>query len=290
MISIIPKFFRGLNAKLIRVDNIVVEKLLKIFLALSVVVYRRSKKSNVSDVCVIDNFDGNIRMKIDRSRSMGAALYWTGFHEFREFAFLHRYLKSNMVFVDIGANQGEYALFAAKRLIYGTVLAFEPLPSIREVFIENISLNGFKNIQVFDFGLSDKPGTLMIHEIEDTHEGLATLYLGERKSKQSFAVQLQSFDKILETTHLTRLDFIKLDIEGGELKALQGSIGAISKFKPVIMVEINEQTYRAAGYSKGEVSAFFEKLGYKAYEIRKRGELIACQQLPDFGNIIFKAS
>lgn len=284
-----PWFFRSINAKLITTDNLFLEKILKTFFYFSTLFYRRARKRNFKkEVIIINNFDGDIKMKIDPSRSMGAALYWTGFHEFREFIFLHHFLTKEMVFVDVGSNQGEYSLFAAKRLTQGKVIAFEPLPSIRYVLNENIKLNRFNNILVFDCGLSDHESTLLIHEIENVHEGLATFYPGDRQSKSTFNVPLTSLDNIFETMKLNRLDFIKIDIEGGELKALKGASTVIQKYRPVLMVEINELTYSAAGYGSKDVEVFFESIGYQAYEIMKRGRLKRCSVLPAFGNIIFK--
>jgi FkbM family methyltransferase len=286
---LLASLFRSLNARLITTDNAVGEKILKFFFALSLIVYRyERKKKRKSETLVINNFDGNIKMQIDRSRSMGASLYWTGFHEFRELLFLERYLKSDMTFVDIGANQGEYSLFAAKRLSKGIVLAFEPLPSIRTVLNENISLNGFVNIRVFDFGLSDKSGQLVLHEIEDVHEGLATSYLGERKSKSTMTISLKSLDEVMLEFPLLKVDVMKIDIEGGELNALKGSERTIEKFKPVILIEINEATYRAAGYSTKDVENFFQEKKYIPYQIGKRGKLIKCNTLPELGNIVYK--
>jgi FkbM family methyltransferase len=218
---------------------------------------------------------------------MGSALYWTGFHEFREFVFLHRFLKPDMVFVDVGANMGEYTLFAAKRLIKGKVLSFEPLPSIRDVFIENIKLNGFKNIEVYPFGLSAQEEILEIHEFEDVHEGLATLYPGNRRSKASVKVQLKKFDDIARQAGLSRIDFIKVDIEGGELKAIRGCAGVVEQYRPVFMIEINAETYQTAGYAPADVMDVFSRWNYLPHQIKKRGLLERCTALPDFGNVLF---
>lgn len=285
----IARFFRSANANLISCDNFIAEKFFKLTFALSVWMYRMAgKKPRATSAVVIENFDHDIAMKIDPSRAMGAAIYWTGYHEFREFLFLHRYLKNDMVFVDIGANQGEYTLFAAKRLTAGNVLAFEPLPSIRKVLAGNIAMNGFRNIQVFDVGLSDQEGSLQIHEIDDAHEGLATFYPADRKSKSSLSVNLKTLDAVFPATGLRRLDLIKMDIEGGELKALRGSINTLKDYRPTVLIEINEITYTAAGYTIQDVHTFFTEHAYEAYEIRKRGQLVKCERLPSFGNIIFR--
>ena len=285
----LARFFRWNNAKLITTNNLVVEKLRKVLLVLSLVAYRTSTPASGGNSCpvVIRNFDGNLKLHIDRCRAMGSALFWTGFHEFREFQFLHRYLKPEMVFVDVGANLGEYTLFAAKRLAAGKVLAFEPLSSMRSVLEENIRLNDFKNIRVFPFGLSSEEETLTIHEFEDVHEGLATFFPGSRKSKSSVAVPLRRLDDILLNENPGRVDVVKIDIEGGELKALQGCRSTIEVYGPAFMVEINEVTYKTAGYTPKEILDFFLNVNYQAWEIERRGSIRKCHALPAFGNIIF---
>lgn len=284
----LARLFRNLNARLIYTDNVVVEKVLKMFFWISVVVYRKERKKKISSLnVVIDNFDSNVKMVIDPSRSMGSAIYWTGYHEFREFLFLHRFLRPDMVFIDVGANQGEYSLFAAKRLTKGRVVAFEPLPSIRSRFEENIRLNKFSNIKIIAAGLSDKKGTLEIHEVEDEHEGLATFFLGDRKSKKSFEVPLVKLDEIADGTEFSRIDFIKIDIEGGELNALRGAQNTIRRFKPAIMLEINEETYLAAGYRTQDILDILGSSGYQPFEIRKVGRLAPVRNLPPFGNFVF---
>jgi hypothetical protein len=53
-------------------------------------------------------------------------------------------------------------------------------------------------------------------------------------------------------------------------------------------VEINEITYRSAGYSIEDVGSFFKKMNYKAFSIAKGGTLDVCEKLPSFGNIVFE--
>ena len=289
MIEMLARFFRRYNSKLIGSQSLVGEKVLKLIFYVSVLIYRKASPGpgSVSRPVVIDNFDSDLKLNIDRGRAMGSAIYWTGFHEFREFLFLHRYLKPEMIFIDVGANLGEYTLFAAKRVTRGRVLAFEPLPSIRTMLQKNITLNGFKNIDVYPFGLSSKSETMSIHEFGDVHEGLATFYPGDRTSRLSVAVELKKLDDIITSVVPARIDFIKIDIEGSEFKALQGARLVISRYHPVFMIEINEITYAAAGFTVADIQAFFRDVGYKAYQIRKHGRIEKCEALPAFGNILF---
>ncbi|MBT1705496.1 FkbM family methyltransferase [Chryseosolibacter indicus] len=283
----LARFFRTLNSKLIGTDNLLVEKILKIPFAFSGFFYRRKRAalSSGSNITLIENFDSNIKLKIDINRTMGCAIYWTGFHEYKELLFLHKYLMPDMVFIDVGANLGEYTLFCCKRLANGRVLSFEPLPSIRKFLLENIELNGFKNAIVYDCGLSDENKRLAIYEVEDTHEGLATIYPGERVIKQKIEVELKRMDDAL--VNQNRVDFIKIDIEGAELMALRGGLNTIKKFRPIVMLELNQKTYEAAGYTIEDIHIFFKELNYQSYSIERRGKISKCESMPLFGNILF---
>ncbi len=281
--------FRTLNARIITTRFEIVRKPLKVLLLISQKFARRSRQQldNKPSWVVIDNFDADLKLKIDRSRTMGASFYWAGFHEFREFIFMHRFLKGDMVALDVGANLGEYTLFMAKRLGDGKVFSFEPMTKMVELLEKNIALNGFKNVQVCPFGLADRNYVAQVHEVDDPHEGLGTFYLGERKSKQATNVELRTLDSVFGSLNVNRIDFIKMDIEGSELHALKGGSKTMARFRPYVLIEINAPTYNAAGYSVADVSTFFLELNYAPHLVSKTGKLAECSSLPDFGNIIF---
>jgi FkbM family methyltransferase len=279
--------FRTINSKIITTRSRLMHKVLKVTLLISSKVSVATRYGRNEEV-VIRNFDGDLLLTINRSRTMGRVIYWTGFHEVKELIFLHRFLKPEMTFFDIGANQGEYTLFAAKRVTRGHVFSFEPLPAMQKVLASNIQLNGFKNVSVLAYGLSDTKGVLPIFEVKDRHEGLATFYPGERESDGKYFVDLNVLDDEFRDRALTRMDFIKIDIEGGELPALKGAQKLIRKFRPVVMVEINEATYRMAGYTPTAVLDFFSALDYVPSRLDKNADLQPCAALPSFGNIIFR--
>jgi FkbM family methyltransferase len=287
MIDLIAQFLRSMNSRLVGEDRWVVQKFLKIFYAMSVVLHKL-KLGRRDEFIVIRNFDRNLKLKVNKLWSMGNAIYCSGFHEFHEFLFLHKFLKPEMTFVDIGANLGEYTVFVAKRV--KKVYSFEPLPKMQHMLQENVNLNNFQHVHIQPYGLSDKEGTLSIHEVDDVHEGLSTFYLGNRKSKAVTEVPLKIFDEQVALLGIDRIDFIKLDIEGGEFFALKGARKSIEKFRPAVMVEINKDTYTAAGYAVSDVYDFFASLKYVPFAIDKQGDLIPAQRIPDFDNIVFKPS
>lgn len=287
MTDALAKFLRSMNARLVG-DNVwLVEKLFKIFYAISTLMHRM-KIGARNRFVVIENFDRTLKLKINTSWSMGFSIYWSGFHEFHEFLFLNKFLKKDMVFVDIGANLGEYSLFAAKRLSSGKVLAFEPMPKMYVLLEENRALNQFENITIFKYGLSAQEDTLPIHEIENAHEGLSTFFPGDQKSRTITNVPLKVFDAEIDGFGVERIDFVKIDIEGSELSALKGAKKSIQKFKPLVMVEINQKTYGMAGYSIEDMFNFFAELSYSPFEITRTGGLKATTRKPVLENIVFK--
>lgn len=291
MKNYLANFFRNSNSKLIYPQSWIALKFRKIIFFISTILYRYwLKRTSTSDYYILNDIDEDITMRVDASKVMGAAFYWIGFHEFKEWRYLQRFLKPDMVFLDVGANQGEYTLFAAKRLTKGAVIAFEPVDEIYEQLHRNIALNHFINIKTLKLGLSDSVGVLPIYEMQATganHEGLATLFQSELRGKVIQQIQLDTLDNLALQLNLQRIDFIKVDIEGAELSMLKGARETISRFRPQVMVEMNDDTFKAAGYSKTQVIEFFDQLGYKANAIDRQGELIPILSFNIFSNVIF---
>lgn len=84
---------------------------------------------------------------------------------------------------------------------------------------------------------------------------------------------LTTLDSFVTEKQIDRVDAIKLDVEGAELHVIRGADQTIRQFKPVMMVEINETTLKAAGTSAEELFNAIVSYGYKAFVIRK-GEAI----------------
>ena len=286
MTHALPHFLRSINNNLLYVRKPILHKILKLFYGFSALLYKRNAKHK-SESVTITNFDGNLKLKLDIGGSIGATVYWTGFHEFHELLFLHKFLKPKMVVVDAGANIGVFTLFAANRVPSGKVIAFEPVPSVHQRLQENIGLNHFKNITCVAKGLSDTTGTLPIYEIDSNNEGLSTLYPGDLRQLRHTEVPIVPLDETIASYSLQRLDLIKMDIEGGELMALRGMKKAIQDFRPIVMIEINQKAYTAAGYTPNDVYAFFRELGYTPHEITKSGALRPSTSEASFANIVF---
>ncbi len=254
--------------------------------------YRSNEKRELKTV----RFTGNLKMTVDIHSYMGGSIYWTGLHHLNEILFLGRFIRDDMTFIDIGANQGEFSVFAASRLPHGRVLAFEPVRKTRNLLIENKRINHLQNLEIFDFGLSDQAGTFPVYTSADTtiyhgyNEGLSTLYKTETRDVFEEDISLYVFDDIFYPD-LDRMDFVKIDVEGAELYVLKGMYKSLLKFKPDLLIEINEETFNAAGYSTPDLISLLKDLNYGVYQI-KHGNLkqIEYSGLNSWGNYIFRVS
>lgn len=140
------------------------------------------------------------------------------------------------VVVDCGAHVGFFTRYAL-RLGAGRVIAIEPDP----VNIACLKRNLAEEIQsgaviVVEGGVWDARGRLVLHEnIEGSSAGMTFLGGGEG-NREVQGIPVFPLDEIVEQLRLTRVDFIKMDIEGSEQRALAGARETIHKFRPTMAV------------------------------------------------------
>lgn len=154
-----------------------------------------------------------------------------------ELNFLHHFLRKGDVFVDVGANSGVFSMKAAKCVQdEGCVLAFEPLPDMLYTLYRNVNLNGFSNVRLRNFCLSDHTGT---GEFWINHGRPASSGLVRHDAQAArFSTLCLRLDELAAIEKLNRLDYLKIDVEGAETSILAGAAGLIRQFKPIIQVEV----------------------------------------------------
>ena len=133
---------------------------------------------------------------------------------------------TNPVVWDIGANIGVYSLIAAEK--EATVCAFEPGEKARNELFSNLQLNSlYENVQILEYALSDYTGTARLSK-EDRS---GTRSLGEQGDK----IVVDRGDKINCDTP----DILKIDVEGHELKVLDGMQETLPSINTVY-IEVHE--------------------------------------------------
>ncbi len=181
--------------------------------------------------------------------------------------FLGRVLRHGMTFVDIGANIGSYSMPAAALVgTEGRVIAFEPASDNLAIFKETIALNNASNIILEQLALSDKSGEgkLRLHDGANTGQHALAV---EGQAGVVESVTLTTLDDYLEQTGIRKVDVVKLDVEGVELKVLKGAAKTLSAdAPPVLIVEVSDVNASRYGSTSGELFAFLEHTGYLRYK------------------------
>lgn len=145
--------------------------------------------------------------------------YWLGSYELPVQKCLARELRPGDVFYDIGANAGFFSLIGSKCVgEEGHVFAFEPLPENILTIRNQLELNNITNTTVVEAAVSDSVGEVELCEGPDTSTAHIKLPRDNRRPARS--VKAISLDKFAINERPP--DFIKMDIEGAELRALQG--------------------------------------------------------------------
>jgi FkbM family methyltransferase len=168
-------------------------------------------------------------------------------------------LEPGATFVDVGANIG-YFSFLASRVVgpTGRVIAMEPNPRTAARFRENLKRNQFRNIQLHEVALADAAGESDFFLAPDS--GSSSFSSASADSHDSARVKCVQGDSLL--SDLTRLDFLKMDVEGAEFLALRGMDRTIARFRPVIVIEISNELLTRQGATADGIRQLLMAHGY----------------------------
>jgi FkbM family methyltransferase len=216
---------------------------------------------------VVVGWHHGTRLRLYLGNDLSRQIYIAGSVDPNEFAFLDRFLQPGMTFLDIGANEGIYSVFAARRVgAEGTVWAFEPSRRELDRLRCNLELNGLQ-VRVFPLALADSAGRADLRVAGYGHEGQNTLgafaYAGVEVARTE-PVDLMRLDDVVEQNPLGRLDAIKVDVEGAELRLFRGATATLRRFRPVLLFEASDAALRLQGAS---CEALFDHLRNQQYDL-----------------------
>jgi FkbM family methyltransferase len=245
----------------------------------------------------IKDFDGRLRVRLQLSEHMQRRIFWMGYYSTDIVALLKKTLRHDMVVVDVGANIGEITMVAAQSVgKEGAVIAFEPVNIIANQLAEHVRINELYQVIIRRDALGKQPsGRVPIYascgqEKLDENQGLASLYGAGEGLEPIEYVNVTTLDESVASLALTRVDMIKIDIEGGEFACLQGAESVLRRFRPMLIVEVQAFSARQAGWEVSELFQFLEGFGYEFFKIGSRGHLIEMDidSLDEFQNVFCK--
>jgi FkbM family methyltransferase len=177
------------------------------------------------------------------------------------------HIPAEAVVFDVGAHAGQFAKLFARLARRGRVYAFEPSAYARSILVPALTFNRLANVTVVPLALAEAAGEAALHTPLKASSawgfGLAHLgAAGEPGVDQS--VRLTTLDAFAAAEHLTRLDFIKADIEGWEMRALVGGEASLRRFRPALFLEVDDRFLARAGDTPQALFAWLAGIGYSA--------------------------
>ena len=156
--------------------------------------------------------------------------FWLGTREYEQRRVFEDTVTEGSIVFDVGAHVGFYTMLAT--VIsgpQGRVFAFEPLPANLRFLREHLRINGMDGVQVFEAAVSDHEGEAVFAE------GIGS-FDGRLADDGSLRVRTLTLDSLLESGQVPAPDFIKMDVEGGELAALKGARTLLAAHHPTIFL------------------------------------------------------
>jgi len=173
---------------------------------------------------------------------------------------------------DVGAQSGSYTLFA-KYLPKSTFYSFEPFKKSYTCLLDNIELNGLKNVKTFNVALSNVSGTSTLNT-SASHNGLHTLGETPKRFDDVVPVEIQTQTLDQHFYDVDRpLHFMKIDTEGWEYHVLEGGQKTIEKYKPVIQMEWVPENMQQCAVNEQELKEYMRSLGYVEVSTRHEEKL-----------------
>lgn len=200
-----------------------------------------------------------LRWMLYNDRYLDQEILKWGFFEKETTEIFLKLVKPQMIVFDVGANFGYYTALTAARLnSEGHVHAFEPTLHYRTRLFGNLVANRLESrVTVHPVALSNQTGEAEIR----IGNSSATMHpVGEYGSVERIA--LRRLDDFVVEEKIDRIDLIKVDIDGHEPQFVEGSVRTLTRFRPAIVLEFNEQNLQQHGSSSNIQRKRLEELDY----------------------------
>jgi FkbM family methyltransferase len=251
----------------------------KIFLAKLLYIFTKFVRSlfGKSDIATVIR-DG-VKWRLDLKEGIDFAIYICGKFEPQTVRACAKLIQPGDVVLDIGANIGAHTLNLAKAVgKQGTVIAFEPTDYAYKKLVANVSLNpelanriiheqiilGRENIK--DYKTKIYSSWTLTEEVDRHPKHLGVL-------KTTDGASQYRLDSYLEEKNISRIDFIKMDVDGYECEVLSGAELTLKHNKPIICLELSPYVLQERGASIEQLIGILIDNNYKLFSESSGKEL-----------------
>ncbi len=221
---------------------------------------------------------GGVRWCLDLEEGIDFSIYLLGAFERSTVATLRALVKAGDIVLDIGANIGAHTLGLAKNVgAAGKVYAFEPADFAFQKLLRNLALNPelekrTKASQAMLGSGAEKPpagvyASWPLEKVDSVHPK----HRGRFVSTEGAVVD--TLDGFVAREKVSRINLIKMDVDGHELPVLQGGRSVLREQRPVIVMEMSPYVHAEEQNSFAAMIELLKEFGYKIEDARNRKTL-----------------
>ena len=223
---------------------------------------------------------GPATLYLDRSDPVVSGALTLHVYEHSEQALFAKYVKGGMTLVDIGANLGLYTAISMHYLdSCGRIVAFEPHPQTYKLLQKNVTANhangrACPRVETFNLAATPEPCMQDLHlnpENRGDNRMYHGTYQGELETWNRLPVEGRPVDDVLAELGIQEVNFVKIDIQGYEQKALSGFQKTLARSQKVILLsEFWPKGLQEAGGSATEYLHLLTNLGFTLYVLNEK--------------------
>lgn len=194
---------------------------------------------------------------LGRQENYGSAVYAHNLADYAEMMFLAHLMRPGELFLDVGANVGMYSIWVAG-VTQARAIAFEPVPETFNTLQKNIRLNALdERVSAHRMAAGEGPGLVVM-----TAGRGGMNHVASSTDSGTVSVPVDRLDHICKDLTPTAM---KVDVEGFEMRALQGAAALLSKPSlKAVVIELQDWTLKRYGTSEQEVRDFLSSFGFEA--------------------------
>src|SRR6266542_2000031 len=221
--------------------------------------------------------DGSVWLELhlgDGRDDLDKMVYYFGYQGYERgtTALMLALLREYACVVDVGANIDDYSLMAASLLEgRGQGHAFEPWAEVCNRLARNASLNKFSSLHLNQAAASDSDGVERLYIPENEAWTMASLVPGVHDQSGFREVRTTRLDTYCRAHSVPRVELLKIDAEGGDLKVLRGMGTLVQTWQPDVICEVLPPFAE-------EIEQFFHGTQYRKFLIGER-ELMESDRL-----------
>lgn len=222
---------------------------------------------------------GGLEWSLDLEEGIDFSIFLLGAFEPRTIAAYSKIVRKGDVVLDIGANVGAHTLPLAKRVGgEGRVYAFEPVRWAITKLRANLALNPELNARVFAnqlmlTGSPEDQAPDTIHASWPLDAAADVHPLLRARALSTDGVETLTLDQFVEREGLSRVDLVKLDVDGNECHVLRGAQNTLARFRPPLIVELSPHSSNDAGDTMNTLLDLLAQSGYSLKALSSRSDL-----------------